>query len=550
MSAFLVENLAPIMFGSLVAFMILGYPIAFSLAALGLFFGFVGIELGLFAPGFFQALPDRVFGAMANETLLAIPFFTFMGLVLERSRMAEDLLDTMGQLFGSVRGGLAYAVVFVGALLAATTGVVAAAVISMGLISLPIMLRYRYDPRLATGVIAASGTLAQIMPPSLVLIVLADQLQRSVGDMYAGALLPALALAGSYALYVFGISLIRPRMAPALPPEARSDETGLVSLIVTLAIATATALIATWALAPHVARAPLVYGGAIGALAALAIALVSRHLLPGLIAPLAERVLLALVPPLALILLVLGAIFVGIATPTEGGALGALGALILAMARRRLDLPLLRSACEGTLQLCSFVIFILIGARVFALTFYGVDGHIWVKDLLLMLPGGVTGFLVFVALLVFALGFFLDFFEIVFILVPLLIVPAQALGVDLIFLGVLLALAFQTSFLTPPFGFALFYLRSVVPAKDGPDPQTGERRQGVDTLAIYRGAFPFVLIQLAMIAIVLAFPQMVTHYQRTGPGLTAGEVEQRLDDLRLPGLEDDGGFGLTPPARP
>ncbi|MGY6646938.1 MAG: TRAP transporter large permease [Salinarimonas sp.] len=547
MTAFIVANLAPIMFGSLIAIMILGYPIAFSLAALGLAYAMLGIWLGLFTPGFMQALPERLFSVLANETLLAIPFFAFMGLVLERSRMAEDLLDTMGQLFGSLRGGLAYAVIFVGAILAAATGVIAAAVIAMGLISLPIMLRYRYDPRLATGVIAASGTLAQIMPPSLVLIVLADQLQRSVGDMYAGALLPALALAGLYAVYVALISFIRPQMAPALPPEARSGETGMISLIVTLAIAMAAALIATWALAPHVARAPLVYGGAIGALTALAIALVSRRLIPGLIAPLAERVVLALVPPLGLILLVLGAIFVGIATPTEGGALGALGALILAFTRRRLDLTLLRGACEGTLQLCSFVIFILIGARVFALTFYGVDGHIWVKDWLLALPGGETGFLVFVGLLVFALGFFLDFFEIVFILVPLLIVPAQALGIDLIFFGVLLALAFQTSFLTPPFGFALFYLRSVVPATDGPDPQTGEWRRGVDTLAIYRGAFPFVLIQLAMIAIVLAFPQMVTHYQRTGPGLTVGEVERRLDDLRLPGLEEDGGFGLTPP---
>ncbi len=555
MTAFIIAHLAPIMFGSLILIMILGYPIAFSLAALGLAYAVIGIWLEQFSPAFLQALPERLFSVLANETLLAIPFFAFMGLVLERSGMAEDLLDTIGQLFGPLRGGLAYAVIFVGALLAAATGVIAAAVIAMGLISLPVMLRYRYDPRLATGVIAASGTLAQIMPPSLVLIVLADQLGRSVGDMYVGALAPALALAGLFAAHVFCISVLRPQMAPALPPEARSGETGLISLAVTLAVAAAVAFIATSALAGHVARAPLVHGGAIGALAALAIALVSRHLLPGLIAPLAERVVLALVPPLALILLVLGAIFVGIATPTEGGALGALGALGLAMARRRLDIPLLRETCEGTLQLCSFVIFILIGARVFALTFYGIDGHLWVKDWLLALPGGEAGFLVFVVLLVFALGFFLDFFEIVFILVPLLIAPAEALGIDLVFLGVLLALAFQTSFLTPPFGFALFYLRSVVPAQDGPDPQTGEWRQGVDTLAIYRGAFPFVLIQLAMIAIVLAFPQMVTHYQRTGPGLSAGEVERRLDDLRLPGLEDENGFGLgapdfTPPAPP
>ena len=549
MADFLAAHLAPIMFGSLVAIMLLGYPIAFSLAALGLAYAALGIYLGLFAPGFLQALPERIFSILANQTLLAIPFFAFMGLVLERSRMAEDLLDTTAQLFGATRGGLAYAVVFVGALLAATTGVIAAAVISMGLISLPIMLRYHYDKRLATGVIAASGTLAQIMPPSLVLIVLADQLGRSVSDMYAGALIPALALAGCFALYVFLVSLVRPQMMPALPPEARVPLTGIRSLITTIALSAGIAWLATHLLTPHVARAPFVHGGSIGAGVAVMIALARRHLFPRLISDLAERVILALVPPLTLILLVLGSVFVGIATPTEAGALGALGALILAMIKRRLSFALTREAGEATAQLCAFVIFILIGARVFALTFYGVNGHLWVKDWLLALPGGETGFLVFVGAIVFALGFFLDFFEIVFILVPLLIEPARALGVDLVFLGVLLALSFQTSFLTPPFGFALFYLRSVVPDKPFTDPATGEWRQGVDTLDIYRGAAPFVVIQLVMIVVVLLFPAMATPPPTGAPARDPLEIERRLDELRLPGLEQENGFGLSPPRR-
>jgi TRAP-type mannitol/chloroaromatic compound transport system permease large subunit len=553
MSAFLVENIAPIMFGSLILFMVLGYPIAFSLAALGLIYGLVGIQLGLFAPTFLQALPDRVFAVMANETLLAIPFFTFMGLVLERSRMAEDLLETMAQLFGPVRGGLAYAVVFVGALLAATTGIIAAAVISMGLISLPIMLRYGYDRGLSTGIIVASGTLAQILPPSLVLIVLADQLGRSVGDMYAGAMLPALLLTSLFAGYVFLVTLFKPAMAPALPVEARTLGGGIMSLLVTIAIAVAVGYGATAWFDTFVEQSPFVYGAACGVLAGYLIALANRVFGLSLLSRLAQQVVLSIVPPLSLIFLVLGTILVGLATPTEGGAMGAVGALLLAAMKGRLSLRLTREACEATLKLSAFVIFILIGARVFALTFYGVNGHVWMKDLLLALPGGETGFLAFIGVVVFFLGFFLDFFEIVFILVPLLIEPARVLGIDLIWFGVLLALNFQTSFLTPPFGFALFYLRSVTPSKSYVDAVTGEKIKGVDTLEIYRGVIPFIVIQVMMIAIVFMFPQLVTHYQRTGPGLDPAEVERQLDRLIMPGLGGDGMPGMPnfdPPVMP
>ena len=376
-----IANMAPLMFGALVLFLLFGYPVAFALAANGIVFGLLGIELGLLHPALFQALPERIFGIMANDTLLAIPFFTFMGLILERSGMAEDLLDTIGQLFGPMRGGLAYAVIFVGALLAATTGVVAASVISMGLISLPIMLRYGYDKRLAAGVIAASGTLAQIIPPSLVLIIMADQLGKSVGDMYEGAFIPGMVLTGMYFGYVLLMSIFKPASCPALPPEARS--------------------------------------------------------LRGF--KLLARVLTTLVPPLVLIFLVLGTIFLGVATPTEGGAMGAAGALILAVARRRLNIKLLKQAMETTGKLSSFVIFILVGSTVFGLVFRGVNGDLWVEHLLLGLPGGQIGFLIVVNLLVFVLAFFLDFFELSFIIVPLLAPVADKLGIDLVWFGILLA---------------------------------------------------------------------------------------------------------------
>ena len=452
MIAFLTAYMAPLMFSMLVVFLLLGYPVAFSLAALGLSFGFIGFQLGLLSPALFQALPERIFGIMSNDTLLAVPFFTFMGLILERSGMAEDLLDTIGQLFGPIRGGLAYAVIFVGALLAATTGVVAASVISMGLISLPIMLRYGYDRRLASGVIAASGTLAQIIPPSLVLIVLADQLGRSVGDMYAGAIIPGLVLTAMYACYVLLVSFVYPKTVPALPPEAR--------------------LLRGWKL--------------IG------------------------RVIFVLVPPLALIFLVLGTIFLGWATPTEGGAMGATGALILALMNRRLSWALMRQAMNSTAKLTSFVVFILVGATVFSLTFRGVNGDLWVEHLLTSMPGGQIGFLIVVNALVFVLAFFLDFFELAFIIVPLLAPVADKLGIDLIWFGVLLGVNMQTSFMHPPFGFALFYLRSVAPTKDYVDKISGKLTKPVTTGQIYWGAVPFVVIQVIMVGIVIAFPQLVT----------------------------------------
>ena len=506
MTEFLIANMAPIMFAALVVFLLSGFPVAFSLAANGLMFGLVGIELGLLKPELLQALPNRLFGIMANDTLLAIPFFTLMGLILERSGMAEDLLDTIGQLFGPLRGGVAYAVIFVGALLAATTGVVAASVISMGLISLPVMLRYGYDRRIASGVIAASGTLAQIIPPSLVLIVMADQLGRSVGDMYQAAFLPGLLLTVMYALYVLAVSLIRPEALPALPLEARNlrekdGSSGIVSLFAVIGAG----ILAGWlfnkfylvtkpTLKPDEA---IVYSGVVTVLLTYTLAILNSKLKLGLLSKLAEKVVLVLVPPLALIFLVLGTIFVGIATPTEGGGMGALGALILALMNRRLSNDLLKQAMNSTTRLSCFVLFILIGSSVFSLVFRGVNGDLWVEHLLTSLPGGTAGFLIVVNILFFGLAFFLDFFELAFILVPLVGPVADKLGIDLIWFGVLLSVNMQTSFMHPPFGFALFYLRSVAPKE-------------VKTSDIYWGAAPFVGIQVLMVALIIAFPTLIS----------------------------------------
>jgi len=435
------EIMGPLMFGGLILFMLIGYPVAFSLAAVGLFFGFIGIELGFFEFALLQALPDRVFGILSNDLLLAIPFFTFMGAVLERCGLAEDLLEGLGQLFGAVRGGLAYSVIAVGAILGATTGTVAASVIAMGLISLPVMVRYGYNMRIATGVIAASGTIAQLIPPALVLIVLADQLGLSVGDMYAGAIGPSIVQVLLFFLFVFLVSMFRPSYVPALPPEART--------------------LRGW--------------------------------------PLARKILWGIVPSLVLIFLVLGTILLGVATPTEGGAMGAVGAVALAAAQRRLTWDLMWQGMGSTMRITAMVIFILIGATVFGLVFRGMDGDLWVESLLTSLPGGVTGFLIAVNIFIFVLAFFLDFFEIAFIVIPLLAPVAAKLGIDLVWFGVLIGANLQTSFMHPPFGFALFYLRGVAP-------------KSVKSSDIYWGALPWVGMQLILVSIIIFWPGLVTDF--------------------------------------
>jgi GntP family gluconate:H+ symporter len=531
MTQLLIANLAPLMFLALVFVLLIGYPVAFSLAANGLLFGFIGIELGLLKPELLQALPERVFGIMRNDTLLAIPFFTFMGLILERSGMAEDLLETVGQLFGPLRGGLAYAVIFVGALLAATTGVVAASVISMGLISLPIMLRYGYDRRLTAGVIAASGTLAQIIPPSLVLIVMADQLGKSVGDMYAGAFIPGFTLTALYAGYVLILTFLKPGWAPALPPEARSlrepnGDSGTTSLLFLVIVALVVAIAVGHYYRPEAPTDErLVSSIFSGVAVAFLAAVVNRVLKIGLLSRLAERIVFVLVPPLALIFLVLGTIFIGIATPTEGGAMGATGALILALLNNRLDWKLLRQAMDTTAKLSSFVVFILVGSTVFSLVFRGVDGDLWVEHLLIGLPGGQIGFLIVTNILCFVLAFFLDFFELAFIVVPLLGPVAQKLGIDLIWFGVLLGVNMQTSFMHPPFGFALFYLRGVAPKEDFLDRVTGKLTPKVTTGQIYWGAVPFVCIQIIMVGLVIAFPNLVLSGVDRGTGIDPNKVQ-------------------------
>src|SRR5450830_1694081 len=524
---FFTQNLAPIMFAGLIIFLLMGFPVAFSLGACGLFFGFIGIELGLLPQALLQALPLRLFGIMQNDTLLAIPFFTLMGLILERSGMAEDLLDTIGQLFGTIRGGLAFAVIFVGALLAATTGVVAASVISMGLISLPIMLRYGYDRRVASGVIAASGTLAQIIPPSLVLIILADQLGRSVGEMYKGAFIPGFALTGLYIGYVVLLTSIRPNWVPALPPEARTirednGSSGLRSLLILTIITTVAAVslgqnyaqVLGWlkgeAVLSVATDETIVVSLCAGVILAFVIALINKATHLGLLSRMAERVTFVLIPPLLLIFLVLGTIFLGVATPTEGGAMGAMGALIMAMSRGRLSIKLLKQALTSTAKLSSFVVFILIGSTVFSLVFQGVDGSKWVEHLLTSVPGGQVGFLIVVNLLIFFLAFFLDFFELSFIVVPLLAPVAEKIGIDLIWFGVLLGVNMQTSFMHPPFGFALFFLRSVAPATAYTDKLTKKLIQPVTTMQIYWGAIPFVIIQIIMVGLIIAFPGIVS----------------------------------------
>jgi len=546
------NNFVPLMFGGLIVFLLAGFPVAFSLAATGLFFGLIGMEIGLFPSNLFQALPLRVFGIMQNDTLLAIPFFTLMGIILERSRMAEDLLETVGQVFGPLRGGVGIAVVLVGALLAATTGVVAASVISMGLIAMPIMLRYGYNRAIATGTITASGTLAQALPPSLVLIVLADQLGRSVGDMYSGALIPGLMLVSLYLLFIVAVALVRPKWVPALPPEARiynqpNGSSGHRSLLVLMAISVGAALF--WAqihesiLNPWMGRsspAPsdetFILSFTIGTFVAFGLAVVNKVFRIGLLSRLTERVTFVLIPPLVLIFLVLGTIFLGIATPTEGGAMGAIGAIVMAAVRRTLSFKLLQQALENSTKLAIFVMFILIGSTVFSFTFNAADGHIWVEHLFDKLPGGQLGFLLFVNLLVFVLGFFIDFFEIAFIVIPLLVPVAEKLDVNLIWFGVLIAMNLQTSFLTPPFGFALFYLRSVAARNDYDDVVTGKRIKAVTTGQIYQGSIAFIALQIIMVAVILLNPTLVT-------GSLSKPIvvdESAIGDMlrNMPGLDD------------
>ncbi|MEL6929526.1 MAG: TRAP transporter large permease subunit [Cyanobacteria bacterium J06600_6] len=426
------------MFAGALILLSLGFPVAFSLGGVAILFALVGSMVGTFDFAFFNAMPSRIFGIMSNYTLLAIPYFIFLGSMLEKTGIAEKLLETMGILFGRVRGGLALAVVVVGALLAASTGVVAATVVTMGLISLPIMLRYGYSKELAAGVIVASGTLGQIIPPSVVLVVLGDQLGVPVGDLFLGSLIPGLMMAGAFALHVLIVAFLKPEVAPALPRNVR-------------------------------------IGG--------------KKLL--------VRVVKVMLPPLLLIMLILGSIFFGIATPTEAGALGSVGTIILAAFNRQLSWSALREVCDATLRVTTMVMFILIGSTAFSLVFRGLGGDRFMSDILINLPGGKIGFLLVNMLVIFILGFFIDFFEIAFIIIPIFQPVAEQLGLDLVWYGVVIGANLQTSFLTPPFGFALFYLRGVAPPE-------------LKTEDIYRGAIPFILLQLMVLALIIIFPQLVS----------------------------------------
>ncbi|MBV9347892.1 MAG: TRAP transporter large permease subunit [Pseudolabrys sp.] len=454
MMHFLTENLAPLMFVGMILFMLIGYPAAFSLAATGLFFGFLGIELGLIRGDFLGNLTYQLYGIISNDLLLAIPFFTFMGAILERCGLAEDLLDSFGQLFGPVRGGLSYAVIFVGAILGAITGTVAASVIAMGVISMTPMLKYGYSTRHTMGVIAASGTITQLIPPSLVLVVLADQLGRSVGDMYAGAIGPSIIQILLFCGWVLIVSIIWPQDVPALPKEARTLQ--------------------GWELW--------------------------------------KRCMRGMIPSLGLIFLVLGTIFMGLCTPTEAGAMGVVGAIALARFYGTLTWGLLYQGMASTMRITAMVVYILIGARVFSLVFQGVGGKVWIEDLLVSLPGGQVGFLVFVNLFIFVIAFFLDFFEIAFIIIPLLAPAADKLGIDLIWFGVLICANIQTSFMHPPFGFALFYLRGIAP-------------KSIKTSEIYWGAIPWIFTMVILVGILIAWPQSVTYFIQKGTNVDPSKVK-------------------------
>ena len=450
------ESFPPLMFAGLILIMLIGFPVSFSLAALGLVCGAYAISQGWFPPEFMANLPLNVFGILSNDVLLAIPFFTLMGAVLEKCGLAEDMLDSMGQLFGPIRGGLGYSVIIVGFILGAITGTVAGQVIAMAMISLPVMMRYGYNMRYATGVLAASGTITQLVPPSLVLVVLADQLGRSVGDMYKGAWGPSILQVLIFALYTFVLGRIKPEHVPGVPREARTLD--------------------GWAL----------WG----------------------------KCLRGIIPSAILIFAVLGSmgglpgISTAIATPTEAGAMGAVGAFILAGLHGRLTWSLIKQAMTGTMRITAMVVFILIGSRVFSLVFQGVEGGRWIEHMLAGLPGGQLGFLIAVNIFIFFLAFFLDFFEIAFIILPFLAPVADKMGINMIWFGVMICVNMQTSFMHPPFGFALFYLRGISDTlfKGGALPRR------VESTDIYMGAIPWVLLQLVLVAIVIYFPQTVTAF--------------------------------------
>ncbi len=473
MIAFVRDNMAPLMFGGMIIFMLIGYPAAFALAATGLFFGYIGIELGLITPDFLGNLTYQLYGIISNDLLLAIPFFTFMGAILERCGLAEDLLDSIGQLFGPIRGGMSYAVIFVGAILGAITGTVAASVIAMGVISMTPMIKYGYSVRHTMGVIAASGTITQLIPPSLVLVVLADVLGRSVGDMYAGAIGPSLIQIGLFCAFVAVVSIIWPNSVPALPLEART--------------------LRGW--------------------------------------PLLKKCLRGMIPSLGLIFLVLGTIFMGLATPSEAGAMGVVGAMALAFSYGTLSWKLLYEGMSTTMRLTAMVVFILIGARVFSLVFQGVGGKEWIEHLLATLPGGQLGFLIFVNVFIFLVAFFLDFFEIAFIIIPLLAPVADKLGIDLIWFGVLICANIQTSFMHPPFGFALFYLRGIAPAS-------------IKTSDIYWGAVPWVFLQVILVVILIFWPGSVTYWLGKGTGVDPSKVQI---EIPMPEMLAPPTFDAPPP---
>ena len=461
----IVEHLAPLMFAGMILFMLIGYPAAFSLAATGLFFGFLGIEFGLIRPDFLGNLTYQLFGIISNDLLLAIPFFTFMGAILERCGLAEDLLDSFGQLFGPVRGGLSYAVIFVGAVLGAITGTVAASVIAMGVISMTPMLKYGYSVRHTMGVIAASGTITQLIPPSLVLVVLADQMGRSVGDMYAGAIGPSIIQIILFCGWVLIVSFVWPDSVPALPKEARTLQ--------------------GWELW--------------------------------------KRCMRGMIPSLGLIFLVLGTIFMGLATPTEAGAMGVVGAIALAWFYGSLTWPLLYQGMASTMRITAMVVYILIGARVFSLVFQGVGGKVWIEDLLTSLPGGQVGFLIFANAFIFVIAFFLDFFEIAFIIIPLLAPAADKLGIDLIWFGVLICANIQTSFMHPPFGFALFYLRGIAP-------------KSIKTSDIYWGAIPWIGTMVILVGIVILWPASVTYWIERTTKMDPSKVKIEIQMPEMPPL--------------